>query len=128
MSEEAKKLEENGIEEGQDMGKSGGEKVKKKGLRKTLSQLTEKGLVGNISFLLFLAVLAVSYIWQSNNAVKVARELNLKKKELKELHWKHSGLEAQKIVLMSEAKLKQKAEKIGLKSLEEPAFEIKIKK
>ncbi len=84
------------------------------------------GMVKNMPYLMFLALLCVGYIANNNKAVSLIRTLNNKTHELKEMKWKYMDLQSRLMYQTSESQLILKTEAIGLKPLEKPAFEIRV--
>jgi len=95
--------------------------------RDVVEKFSYNGIVRNIPFLLFLSVLCVLYIANSSRAVSLTRELTEKGKELKELRWQYLDIQSRLMLATSESQLMQRAEGIGIKPLDKPAFEIRIK-
>lgn len=82
-------------------------------------------LVSNIPFLLFIAGLGMIYITNNTKAAELVRALDQKTKELKELKWEYSDVQARLIYATSESQIHKQAAVHGLAPLEKPAFEIK---
>lgn len=105
------------------------EEVKKQSklevFKERFDSISYKGVVLNIPFMIFLALLALAYISNSNNGVALSREIEKKNKELEEIRWKFKDAEAQLILNLSEKKISDRALKMGIKPLDKPAFEIK---
>ncbi len=95
--------------------------------RDVVEKISYNGIVRNIPFLLFLAVLSVLYIANGSRAVALTRSLTQKSKELKELRWQYLDIQSRLMYATSESQLIKRAESIGLKQLEKPAFEVKVK-
>lgn len=93
---------------------------------KVVDKITYKGMVRNMPYLIFLALLAIIYIANNNHAIALVRAIDHKKKELKELRWRYMDLQSRLMYQTSESQLKLKTAELGLKPLKEPAFEIKI--
>lgn len=100
---------------------------KKLSWRDVVEKISYNGIVRNIPFLLFLAVLSVLYIANGSRAVALTRSLTEKGKELKELRWQYLDIQSRLMYATSESQLIKRAESIGLKQLEKPAFEVKVK-
>jgi len=69
----------------------------------------------NIGFILFVAGLAVIYIWNTHSAERNIREMNVLNKELKELHYKHVTTQAELDNRSLESRVVQMVKPIGLK-------------
>lgn len=93
-----------------------------------LDRWTYKGIVKNMPFLTFITFLAIIFIGNNNKAIRLVRAINQKKEELKEVRWRYMDVQSQLMYQTTESQLKQKTEGLGLKPLEEPAFEIELNK
>lgn len=92
---------------------------------KWLDQVSYKGMVGNLPFLIFVTLLCVVYITNNNRAISLTRTLNEKNKTLKELRWRYMDLQSRLMFQTTETQLNQKAAALGLEPLTVPAFELK---
>lgn len=92
-----------------------------------MEKISYNGIVRNIPFLLFLAILCVLYIANTSRAVSLMRSLAIKNKELKELRWQYLDVQSRLMKATSESELTREAESLGLKPLDKPPFEIKYK-
>lgn len=92
-----------------------------------VDRISYKGIVKNMPYLMFLTVLCILYITNNNRAISLTRSINEKTKELKELRWKYMDLQSRLMFETSETQMINKTSAIGLKPLEKPAFEIKVK-
>jgi hypothetical protein len=101
-------------------------RAKKKSWRDVVEMVSYNGIVRNVPFLLYLAVLCVLYIANGSRAVALTRTLTQKNKELKELRWQYLDIQSRLMYATSESQLTKKAESLGLKPLEKPAFEVKV--
>ena len=79
-------------------------------------------VVRNISFLLFLAALAVIYIYNGHYADKLSRDLNRTNKELKELQYEYKTLKSEVMFRSKQSELAKAVEPFGLKELTRPPF------
>jgi len=109
--------------------KEGKESVQRQGgnWQRLADRLSYKGIVNNMPYLMFITFLCIIYIANNNRAISLTRSLNEKNKELKELKWRYLDIQSRLMYQTSESQLNLKAEAIGLKPLEKPAFEIKVK-
>jgi len=89
--------------------------------------LSYKAIVHNMPYLMFITFLCILYIANNNHAISLTRSLNEETKVLKELKWRYMDLQSRLMYQTSESQLILKTEAIGLKPLEKPAFEIKVK-
>ncbi|HRP90268.1 MAG TPA: FtsL-like putative cell division protein [Edaphocola sp.] len=105
------------------------EQVEKKSkwimLKEKFDHFSYKGVVLNVPFLIFIALLAVFYISNNNKGISIARAIEKKTKVLEEARWRYKDAQSNLIYRTSEKKLSEQTEKIGIKPLEKPAFEIK---
>lgn len=86
------------------------------------SQIGYRWVVRNVSFLLFLASLAVIYIYNGHYADKISRDLNRTNKELKELQYEYKTLKSEVMFRSKESELAKAVEPFGLKELTQPPF------
>ena len=77
-------------------------------------------IVRNISFFLFLAILAVLYIYNGHFADKTARNINKVSKELKELQYEYKTLKSELMFRSKQSELAKALELYGLKELTFP--------
>ncbi|HTO16155.1 MAG TPA: FtsL-like putative cell division protein [Edaphocola sp.] len=94
-------------------------------MKEKFDHFSYKGVVLNVPFLVFIAILAVFYISNNNKGMGLAREIEQKTKELEEARWKYKDAQSNLIYKTSEKKISERTSKIGIKPLEKPAFEIK---
>ena len=90
--------------------------------------LSYQWLVRNISFFLFLAVLAVIYIYNGHYADKTARNINRMSKELKELQYEYKTLKSEVMFRSKQSELAKAVESFGLKELVVPPIQLKQSK
>ena len=74
----------------------------------------------NIPFFLFLAGLAVIYIYNGHYADKTIRSINKVSKELKELHYEYKTLKSEVMFRSKQSELAKAVETLGLKELVVP--------
>ena len=86
------------------------------------SQMGYRWVVRNVGFLLFLAALAVVYIYNGHYADKISRDLNRTNKELKELQYEDKTLKSEVMFRSKESELAKAVEPFGLKELTQPPF------
>jgi cell division protein FtsB len=87
--------------------------------------LNYQWIVRNISFFLFLAILAVIYIYNGHYADKTARDINKVSKELKELQYEYKTLKSEVMFRSKQSELAKAVESFGLKELVAPPIYIK---
>ena len=92
--------------------------------RAMMDRLTYKGIVKNIPFLAFLAVLCMLYIGNSQRAVETQRELNAQNQILKELRYKHMDINNKLMTAGMEPEIIRRGVVLGLNPLTLPAYSI----
>lgn len=92
-----------------------------------IDRISYKGIVKNMPYLMFLTVLCMLYITNNNRAISLTRSINDKSKELKELRWKYMDIQSRLMFQTSETQMIGRSQAMGLKPLDKPAFEIRIK-
>lgn len=95
--------------------------------REIVDRISYKGIVKNMPYLMFLTVLCMLYITNNNRAISLTRSINEKSKELKELRWKYMDIQSRLMYQTSETQMINRSAALGLKPLDRPAFEIKVK-
>ena len=76
----------------------------------------------NISFFLFLAGLAVVYIYNGHYADKISRDINRTSKELKELQYEYKTLKSEVMFRSKQSELAKAVDPLGLKQLTQPPY------
>lgn len=74
-----------------------------------------KWIVKNIPFFLFLAMLAVLYIYNGHTADKLARKIAKSEKNIKELEYEYKSIKAEVIYRSKASELVKAVEPLGLK-------------
>jgi len=82
--------------------------------------LSYRWIMKNIPFFLFLAALAVIYIYNGHYADKVVRDINRTNKELKELQYEYKTLKSEVMFRSKQSELAKAVEPFGLKELTQP--------
>ena len=82
--------------------------------------LSYQWIVKNIPFFLFLAVLAVIYIYNGHYADKTVRNINKVSRELKELQFEYKTLKSEVMFRSKQSELSKAVEPLGLKELTVP--------
>ena len=83
------------------------------------SFLSYKWVVKNIPFFLFLAALAVLYIYNGHYADKLTRKINVTEKHIKELEYEYKTLKSEVIFRSKASELVKAVAPMGLKELTE---------
>jgi len=76
----------------------------------------------NISFFLFLAALAVVYIYNGHYADKISRDINRTNKELKDLQYEYKTLKSEVMFRSKQSELAKAVDPFGLKQLTQPPY------
>ena len=91
---------------------------KEKKLRFHWKQLLNyQSIVKQIPFFLFLALLAVVYIYNGHYADKTIRAINRTEKELKELQYEYKTVKGEVLFRSKQSELVKAVEPLGLKEL-----------
>ena len=77
-------------------------------------------VVRNIPFFLFLALLAVIYIYNGHLADKLTRKISTTEKHIKELEYEYKAIKSEMIFRSKASELAKAVEPLGLKELKEP--------
>ena len=89
-----------------------------------LNRLSYKGLVKNVRFFIFLAVLCVLYIANSQHAVSIQRQITAQQKIEKDLRYQYNNIKNRMAGLGLETDIIRRAGAIGLKPLTSPPYEL----
>ena len=81
--------------------------------------LNYQSIVKQVPFFLFLAVLAVIYIYNGHYADKTIRNINRTAKEVKELQWEYKKVKSEVMFQSKQSELVKAVEPLGLKELTE---------
>lgn len=90
--------------------------------------LSYKWVVQNIPFFLFLAALAVLYIYNGHYADKLTRKINVTEKHIKELEYEYKTIKSEVIFRSKASELVKVVEPMGLKELTEPPVVLNAEK
>jgi hypothetical protein len=97
-------------------------KINKFSFRQLLSY---RWIVRNFAFFLFLAVLAVLYIYNGHYADKTVREINTVSRELKELQYEYKTLKSEVMFRSKQSELAKAVQPFGLLELTNPPVVLK---
>jgi hypothetical protein len=86
------------------------------------SRLGYRWVARNVGFLLFLAALAVVYIYNGHYADQISRDLSRTDKELKELQYEYKTLKSEVMFRSKESELAKAVAPFGLEELTQPPF------
>lgn len=89
---------------------------------------SQENIGRNIPFILFLAGLAVFYIWNTYSAERMSREINNISKELKELRWYYVSAKSDLMFRSKQSEVAKAVESQGLKENITPPKKIVILK
>jgi hypothetical protein len=92
--------------------------------RSLVEKVSYKAIVNNIPFLIFLAVMCVMYINNTQRAIAIQNETNKQQNVLKELRWKYMDVSKQLMNNQMETEVIRKAAILGLKPMEYPAYSV----
>jgi len=81
-------------------------------------------IMRNIRFFLFLAALAVIYIYNGHYSDKVVRDINRTNQEIKELQYEYKTLKSEVMFRSKQSELAKAVEPFGLKELTSPPMVI----
>jgi hypothetical protein len=79
--------------------------------------LNYQSIVKQVPFFLFLAALAVVYIYNGHNADKTIRNINRTAKEVKELQYEYKTVKSEVMFRSKQSELAKAVEPLGLKEL-----------
>jgi hypothetical protein len=100
---------------------AGGKRSRKKKNRAAWKRmLSYRWIVKNIPYFLFLAVLAVIYIYNGHNADKTVRQMTRVNRELKELQYEYKTMKSEVMFRSKQSELAKAVEPFGLKELMSP--------
>lgn len=89
----------------------------KESKRLRLRRFNYRWIVKNVPFFLFLAFLAVVYIYNGHNADKTIRNINRVEKQLKELQYEYKTLQSEVMFKSKQSELAKAVASFGLKEL-----------
>jgi hypothetical protein len=82
--------------------------------------ISYRWIVRNVPFFLFLAVLAVVYIYNGHRADKTIRHMTTVNRELKELQYEYKTIKSEVMFRSKQSELARAVEPFGLKELVHP--------
>ena len=104
------------------------EEIKEKEPQSTTSKtdwkkfISHRWVVKNIPFFLFLALLAVLYIYNGHYADKLTRKISVTEKHIKELEYEYKTIKSEVIFRSKASELIKAVEPLGLKELTSPPY------
>lgn len=78
-------------------------------------------IVKNIPFMLYLAILAILYIYNGHYADNLTRSINRAEKNVRDLHYQYKNIKSEVIFRSKPSELIKVVEPMGLKELKQPA-------
>jgi hypothetical protein len=87
--------------------------------------LNYQSIVQQVPFFLFLAALAVVYIYNGHYADKTVRNISKTAKEVKELQWEYKTVKSEVMFQSKQSELLKAVEPLGLKELTEAPVVLK---
>lgn len=94
--------------------------------KQMLHTVGNKGIVGNIPFILYCSVLGIIYITLNHYAENTIRRINETAKDLKEARWKYIDEKTQLMFLTKESQLIDGVAKLGLEKTKVPPQKIQV--
>jgi len=94
--------------------------------KKTGSLINYQWITGNITFFLFMALLAVAYIANGHMADKTIRDISTTAKQIKELQYEYKTLKSELMFKSREAEMVKAAAPLGLQIATEPPMHLQV--
>jgi hypothetical protein len=91
-----------------------------------VDKFSYKGIVNNVPFLAFIAMLCVVYITNSHRVIDIQRQLNTNNRKIKELQWRYMDVKSKLMAIEMEKQVIKNSAAIGLKPLTLPAYKVTI--
>ena len=98
---------------------------KKGSKRKIWKWFNSQWIVRNVPYFLFLAVLAIIYIYNGHYSDNTIKDINKVSKEIKELQYEYKTLKSEVMLQSKQSELLKAVAPLGLKSLTEPPYVLK---
>ncbi|MBL7138060.1 MAG: hypothetical protein ISS17_04730 [Bacteroidales bacterium] len=86
--------------------------------------LTREGVVKNLPYLAFLAIIAIIYIANTYSAEKTFKEIEATKLELKELRYQYITTKSTLMFLSKQSEIAGRAKQLGLTETKVPPYKI----
>ncbi len=99
---------------------------KKYSLSRFKLHINYKWIAENVSFFLFLALLAIIYIYNGHYADRLAREVGKGEKNIKELEYEYKSLKSEVIYRSKASELVKIVEPMGLKETKQPPAVLQV--
>lgn len=88
--------------------------------------ISHQWIVKNIYYFLFLAVLAILYIYNGHYAENTIKDINRTARELKELQYEYKTVKGELMMSGKQSELAKAVEPMGLKELKQPPVKIVV--
>lgn len=88
--------------------------------------INHQWIVKHIYYFLFLAVLAVIYIYNGHYAENTIKDINRSARELKELQYEYKTVKGELMMRGKQSEIAKAAEPLGLKELKKPPVKIVV--
>lgn len=89
------------------------------------NMLNYQWVIKNMYFFIFLALLAVVYIYNGHYAENTVKDINRAARELKELQYEYKTVKGELMMRGKQSELAKAVEPLGLKPLKEPPMKLK---
>ena len=86
--------------------------------------INHQWIVKNLYYFLFLAVLAVIYIYNGHYAENTIKDINRSARELKELQYEYKTVKGELMMRGKQSEIAKAVEPLGLKELKKPPVKI----
>lgn len=90
--------------------------------------LTYSRVAQNAFFVIFLLGIAVFHVFNTHSAERMARNMEKKEKEIKELRWEYMSVKSDLMYKSKRSELENELAIYGLKPLSQPPYKIVVKK
>ena len=90
------------------------------------SLISSDTLINNLSFILFVAFLALMYIWNNHHALRSINTINQNEKQLKQLKWEYIYSKSDLEFKSKQSEVAKMLETTGIKELKNPPTKIYI--
>src|ERR1700712_2595113 len=101
------------------------EEVKQEKSKSRRRLFNQQWMVKNIPFFIFLALLAVLYIFNGHYSDNTIKDISKTSKELKELQYEYKTLKSEVMFRSKQSELAKAVEPLGLKELVKPPMVLK---
>lgn len=98
---------------------------KKRSKKKIWNWFNSQWIVRNVPYFLFLALLAILYIYNGHYSDNTIKDINKISKEIKELQYEYKTLKSEVMLQSKQSELLRAVAPLGLKPLTEPPYVLK---